>query len=195
MKRTKATLILVALIAGIGIVLLCSGFLKRMSRMESAPGAGLNGSFEQIKNGLPVNWYVYTPQTVEYGDFDISFDQQHPKDGKQSLLFSVRKCGAIGGWRSPGFARELKAKPRDVFKVALWVKNRGSKFRVNVVAVNATQSAPAQPTIITEDIHDWRCLEYTYTIPKGMNKLRIEVNVLSPGAFWVDNVSVVKRGR
>jgi hypothetical protein len=192
MKRTKATLILAALIVGIGIVLLCSSFLKKMSRMEFAPGAGLNGSFEQVKNGLPVNWYVYTPQTVKGSDFDISFDQQHPKDGKQSLLFSVRKCGAIGGWRSPGFAREIAAKPGDLFKVALWVKNSSSKFRVKVVAVNATQSAAAQTTNITEDIHDWRKMEYTYTIPKGMNKLRIEVNVLSPGAFWVDNVSVVK---
>ncbi|MBX9448834.1 MAG: hypothetical protein KL787_03585 [Taibaiella sp.] len=56
-----------------------------MSVMIQDEAIGSNGSFEYSKNGLPINWQLYTAQTVPSGDFDIVLDTQEVKEGKQSL--------------------------------------------------------------------------------------------------------------
>jgi hypothetical protein len=43
------------------------------SEYREDAGAGLNGSFETVRDGLPVNWYFYTADTAG-GDFDIAID-------------------------------------------------------------------------------------------------------------------------
>ena len=84
-----------------------------MSETVVDKAAGMNGSFEVSKSGLPVNWLFYTKKTVPSGDFDILIDTKEFKDGKQSLKFAVRACSETGGRLSPGFCKEFKAKPGD----------------------------------------------------------------------------------
>ena len=50
------------------LMLMLSGCIQ-MSEEETDASAGLNGGFEVSKNGLPVNWLVYTPKTVSDADF------------------------------------------------------------------------------------------------------------------------------
>ncbi|MBC8215243.1 MAG: hypothetical protein H8E64_01865 [Candidatus Marinimicrobia bacterium] len=47
--------------------------------------AGVNGGFEVNTSRLPMNWLVYSPNTVEEGEFTISADETIFVDGKQSL--------------------------------------------------------------------------------------------------------------
>ena len=60
--------------------LLCAGLVLvaciDMSEYVADSSAGLNGSFETVESGLPVNWIVYTPRTVPDGDFDVSLDSE-----------------------------------------------------------------------------------------------------------------------
>src|SRR5712692_3845801 len=115
----------------------CCALGAPMSETFVDKAAGMNGSFEVTKSGLPVNWHFYTKKTVPSGDFDILIDTKEFKDGKQSLKFAVRACSGTGGRLSPGFSQEFEAKPGETYKVSFWVKNDGSEFIVRVGGVSA----------------------------------------------------------
>ena len=85
--RNSNILLLITVLA-IGLLCGCSP----MSEFVMDKNAGVNGSFEIVKSGLPVNWLIYTPRTVETGDFDLIIDTTEFKDGRQSLHFAVREC-------------------------------------------------------------------------------------------------------
>ena len=154
--------------------------------------AGVNGSFEVTKSGLPVNWLVYTPKTVPSGDFDIVIDTKEFKEGKQSLKFVVRKCSDKGGRLSPGFCQEFSAKPGETYRVSFWVKNDGAEFIAKVGGVSATTGEYSTIVKSKEAIGTWRQFSTKYTIPKGMKALRFELNILQPGTFWIDDLKLDK---
>lgn len=176
--------LILALVAG------CS--LNKMSVSVEDTSAGKNGSFEIVKDGIPVNWLVYSPQTVPSGDFDISFDQKEFKEGKQSLHFEVRECSPKGSWHSPGIANEWPAKPGETYKVSFWIRNIESEFIVLVGGVSAFEGE--YDTIVKSKIttENWKQFEYNYTIPQKMKSLRFELNILQPGSFWIDDIEIVK---
>ena len=90
---------------------------EKMSESVLDESVGLNGGFEVTKNGLPVNWLVYTPATIPTGDYDLVIDTVEYKEGKQSLKFVVRDCAPTGGWHSPGFSKEYEATSGVVYLV------------------------------------------------------------------------------
>ena len=67
------------------IVFLCG--CGQMSVIIRDDTAGINGSFEVTKSGLPVNWLLFTPKTIENSDFNIILYSTEHKDGKLSLKF------------------------------------------------------------------------------------------------------------
>ena len=79
------------------LITLTVGCVK-MSEYVEDKSAGLNGSFEVSENGLPVNWIMYTPNTIPDADFQIILDKDIFKEGKQSLKFEVERCSSTGGW-------------------------------------------------------------------------------------------------
>jgi hypothetical protein len=162
----------------------------RLSETTVDPAAGLNGSFETTKAGLPVNWLVYTPTTVPAADFDVVVDTTESKDGRQSLKFLVRKPSPTGGRLSPGLSQIFKGHPGETFKVSFWAKNDGSEFVARVGGVAAKTGVYDTIVKSTETIADWRQFEHVYTIPPQMNALRFEMNVLQPGALWIDDVRI-----
>ena len=154
--------------------------------------AGLNGGFEIVKDSLPVNWLVYTPATVPSGDYDIVIDTTEFHGGKQSLKFVVRSCSAEGGWRSPGFSRELDVEPGRSYTVGFWVKNDGAEFVAKVGGVSATSGEYATIVRSSDHVGEWTYHERIYRVRAGFGKLRIEVNVLRPGTFWIDDVTITE---
>ena len=95
------------LAGGLAVGALALAGCTDMSEYVGDASAGLNGSFETYESGLPVNWIVYTPNTVPDGDFEVALVSGETKDGSHSLRFDVRACAATGGWKSPGMAVEL----------------------------------------------------------------------------------------
>ncbi len=168
------------------------GGCSRFSEERRDKTAGMNGSFEVVESGLPVNWLVYTPKIVPRSDFDLVFDTTEYKDGSQSLKFVVRECSSIGGWRSPGFAQEYEAAPGETYRVSFWVKNDGSEFVVGVGGVSAMEGEDVTIVQSKETIDTWHEFEYDYTIPEKMNALRFEMNILQPGSFWIDDIRIEK---
>jgi len=178
----------------LGLVLILSG-CNQMSEKETDNSAGLNGGFEIAKNGLPVNWLMYTENTVPEADFTIELDQDVFIEGKQSLKFDVKECSSTGGWHSPGFTNEFfdvgKFEGEVVYKLSFWVKNDGATFRV--AAGGVAEKEGEMKTLIegNDKIDVWKLLEYEIAVPKD-KRLRLELNILKPGTFWIDDVKIEK---
>lgn len=163
-----------------------------MSEIEVDNEAGMNGGFEIVSSGLPVNWLMYTPNTVPNSDFSISLDTKRYKEGNQSLNFNVIKCDSTTGWKAPGFGQEFELENGKKYKISLWILNIGSEFNIRIGGVSAKEGE--SETIIHTDIDypEWSYLEYNYTIPVKYNRLRFECNIMKPGSFWIDDISIVE---
>ena len=168
---------------------------QQMSEKETDKSAGLNGGFEISKNDLPVNWLMYSPNTVPNADFEIELDKNIFKEGKQSLRFDVKKCSATGGWGSPGFTNEFfdtgKFEGDSIYKLSFWIKNKGTKFRVNAGGVAPMTGEMTVLIESDEQIEDWKYFEYKIKVAKDRH-LRMELNVLKAGILWIDDVQIIK---
>ena len=174
------------------IMFMFTGCMKQMSESVIDTNAGVNGGFEITQNEMPVNWQFYTQKTTGKGKFIIELDKKNFKEGKQSLKFSVADCSSEGGRFSPGLAQEIPAKEGDEFTVKFWVKNSESQFLVKINGVNATESDNGINFKSSDNSDDWKQLKFKYTIPKEMNRLRTEINIIKPGNFWIDNFEIEK---
>ena len=167
----------------------------QMSEMETDKEAGLNGGFEVTKNGLPVNWLMYTPNTVPNSDFKITFDKNNFKEGKQSLMFDVKNCSSTGGKLSPGFTNEFKESGQfegeGNYELSFWIKNDGSKYRINSGGVSPMKGNMKKLIESDQSLKEWKYLKYEINVPKN-RYLRMELNILQPGIFWIDDIQIVK---
>jgi hypothetical protein len=167
----------------------------QMSELESDKSAGVNGGFEVTKNGLPVNWLMYTPNTVRDGEFDIIIDNSDFKEGIQSLRFDVVNCSSTGGWHSPGFTNEFfdsgRFEGEGTYKLGFWIKNDGTKFRVEAGGVSPYKGGMKVLIESVDQIEDWKYLEYKINVLKERH-LRMELNILTSGTLWIDDIQIVK---
>jgi hypothetical protein len=186
LKQAITVMALVSVFSG-GIVTACT----QLSETEKDKSAGLNGGFEKVKNNLPANWLVYTPQTTRAGNFHYLFDNKTFKEGKQSLCIHVESCSEKGGRFSPGIAQEIPVKEGEKYRVSYWVKNTGTTFRITVAGVSAFERGKETEERSSKTF-EWRQEAIEYTIPKGMSQMRIEVSVIKPGTFWIDGLELQK---
>ncbi|MBI4468575.1 MAG: carbohydrate binding domain-containing protein [Acidobacteria bacterium] len=163
---------------------------NKMSESVLVESAGINGGFEITQSGLPVNWLVYTPETIPTGDYDLIIDTGEYRAGKQSLKFVVRECSPDGGWRSPGFSKEYEATAGVTYTVGFWVKNDGAEFRVRIGGVSATEGRYETIVQSADTIATWRYYEHKYRMPPEFDRIRFELNILRPGTFWIDEVTI-----
>lgn len=167
--------------------------LVTMSETETDTAAGLNGGFETVKNGKPVNWMLNTNATTGEGDFTWSLDTNDVKEGNQSLFCEVKACSDKGGRFSPGIAQEIPAKEGDEFTVSFWMKVEEGRFMVNLFPVSATEQSKG--VVLTQhDVTSTEWVHYTYTlkIPSNRNALRMEFTLLSKGRYHLDGVQIQK---
>lgn len=166
------------------------GPFKPMSEWVKDNTAGINGSFEVVQSGLPVNWLFYTPNTVPEGDFEITTDTTEFTHGKQSVKFLVRECSGIGGWYSPGFCNEFEVKMGETYLISFWIKNEGCDFLILLKGLSSRESGHNTIGVLKESPGTWQQYEYRYTIPENIHRIRFEMNILSPGIFWIDDIRI-----
>lgn len=180
---TKMTMLAIAMLFG------CAP----MSEVIRDEAAGMNGSFEITKSGLPVNWLLYTPKIVKNSDFDLIIDSSEYKDGIQSLKFLVREYAARGEWNSPRFCKEYEAVPGESYVISLWLKNNESEFYIKIGGVSAFDGKYETIVKSSEKIDSWKYYEYKYTMPteEKFDRLRFAINILSKGSFWIDDITII----
>jgi len=107
----------------------------------------------------------------------------------------VIKCSSTGGWHSPGFTNEFfdsrKFEGEEIYKLGFWIKNEGTKFIMKAGGVAPYEGDMKVLIESDEQIEDWRYFEYKINIPKERH-LRIELNILEPGSFWIDSILIEK---
>ncbi len=192
MKTSNRNIKMTVLVLVVGLSMLVVA-CKPMSETIYDKTAGINGSFEVLKSGKPVNWLLFTPATVENSDFDLMIDTTEFKEGKQSLVFLVRQCSDLGEWNSPGFCKEYEAIPGERYKVSFWVKNEESEFFVKVGGVSAFDGQYETIVKSSENLDAWRYYEYEYNMPREekFSRLRFVLNILSEGHFWIDDIKII----
>lgn len=170
------------------VLLLLAG-CSPYSTMIHGDNDSMNGSFEIVKNGLPVNWYFYTPDKVPESDFEIITDTINYKEGKQSLKFLVRKCSDIGGWKSPGFFEDFLTAVNETYKVSFWLRNEGCDFKVTISSSEYMVGSHEETIIASkENTGDWKYFEYFFKVQ--YDRIRFEVNILGPGSIWFDDIKI-----
>ena len=158
-----------------------------MSEVIYDKEAGMNGSFEFTKAGMPVNWLIYSPKTIPSGEYDLIIDTIQVREGQKSLMFKVKECSDKGGWYSPGFCNEYKARPGEIFRISFFTLNQGAEYIIRVGGISATTGKYDNIVRTKESSDTWRQFEYYYTIPEEMNAIRFEMNILQPGEFRIDD--------
>lgn len=175
--------------AGLTLVAGCQPY----SESVTDASAGLNGGFEIDRNGLPVNWLMYTPRTVDEAEFSIRLDREIVKEGQQSLRFEVARCSAAGGRYSPGFTNEFvqvgKYPGPAKYTLSFWIRNNGAEYVVMAGGVSAMRGN--MRVLVRDDAQtaEWQRLSYTIDVADDQ-WLRMELNILRPGTFWIDDVEI-----
>jgi hypothetical protein len=165
-----------------------------MSTVARDEAAGFNGSFEVVADGLPANWHVYD-KALERGDARLVYDPDDPVDGAQSLEMVVQHADGSGGWRSAGLFQDVDAEAGQTYRVSFSLKSRGARVRLRIDSEKGDFRRPHEPTVETLEAQDtggnvWRRVERDYTVPDGYRDIRFEINVLSPGTVWIDDVRI-----
>ena len=163
------------------------------SMVEKDTSAGFNGSFEKIIHGLPANWYIYAAFAYQK-TYLLSYDTVNPKEGKQSLKFevlSVDTSNVYQSWRRPGIFETTEAQSGDQYMVSFWIKNKGCDFSIKVTSFGLGVY-PENIVKTNRDFTDWTYFDYQYTIPDSSRSIRLELNIQSPGTFWIDDVRLDK---
>lgn len=165
-----------------------------MSTVARDEAAGFNGSFEVVADGLPANWRVYDRPLVQ-GDAELTYDDGDAVDGAQSLEMVVHRADGAGGWRDAGLFHSVDAEGGQSYRVSFWLKSRGSRVRLRVDSEKGDFRQPHEPIVETFDpqragAETWRRFEVTYTVPRDYRDIRFELNVLTPGTVWVDDVRI-----
>jgi hypothetical protein len=164
-----------------------------MSEHEKDISAGLNGGFEVSRNGLPVNWLMYTPETVPDSEFAIILDNENFKEGTQSLRFDVSECSSKGGWHSPGFTNEFfdigKIEGEGTYMLSFWIRNDKTTFEITGGSVAPNKGDMKTLLNSSEQIDEWKQYTFEINVPKE-RWLRFQLNILQPGTFWIDDVRI-----
>lgn len=166
---------------------------REMSEFIHDPEAGMNGGFEISKEGKPVNWLLYTQETVQSGNFEILSDNSISHSGNRSLKIDVKECDPRGGNLSPGFATQIPATPGQNYQISFWIMNDGTEFLVKAGGVGAKTGETKTLIRSQESSSSWEFYEYSIHVSNDFEEMRIEVNCLSPGTFWIDDINVQMR--
>ena len=157
--------------------------------------AGLNGGFEQSKNGLPLNWLIYSPETISDSEFEVNLDSKIKAEGNQSLRFSVKKAPEKWENRCPGFTNEFfesgKFKGPAKYSISFVAMNLGSRFNF---AAGAVDSHDGKMTILVDEqetFSSWKKYHVEVAVPANQ-WLRVELKVCKPGELWVDDFQISK---
>lgn len=170
------------------LIILSGCFNSSISEKDSS--AGLNGSFEKVKFALPLNWEIYAPDGYKK-TFDLIYDTIDAKEGKQSLKFEVQKVDTSRrNFNKPGLGGWMEATAGEKYKVGFWVKNNGCDFKITVFSPGTQYPKPVIRT--RERFENWKYYEYGHTVPKQHTMIKFEVNIFSPGEFWIDDVKIEK---
>lgn len=181
------------IILTLGIVLFMFISCNTMSVIKKNESAGLNGDFEIVEDGFPVNWFFISPKALENHSYELVIDTTDFKGGRQSLKILVHEVDMSRDiWNNPGMFHNIDAIPGETYKTTFWLKNEGCSFRVK----NRSENHPLEyeETIIqtNSSINNWQFFEHKYTVPQEYDRLGFYLHIWETGSLWIDDINIEK---
>jgi hypothetical protein len=164
-------------------------FLVSCQRDEisrSYSGAGLNGGFENVEDGYPVNW-TFFPDPKSNDHFKIVLDSEHVVEGAHSLKLVVKQNGKTPGFRN--FRIPVKAGKK--YRLSMSVKADGCTFRVNRIVQGQWGKTNMQSDIIINALKpsvEWEKYEKTIVIGDKETYVLFIFLIDGTGTFWCDDI-------
>jgi hypothetical protein len=194
-EGSRAKRIFTLALSAVAAVTATSWFLESLgvSHIERDDAAGLNGSFEVVRSGFPVNWHIHD-RPIEDGDYELDFDTD-AMDGQQSLELRVHRVTGPG-WRGPGLFQVIDAVEGNTYSVRFWMKNEGCLVKLRIDSETPESRDPRRPINVrfegaglAEGV--WEEFEYTYTVPKHYQNIRFDIDISGgSGTVWLDDVRI-----
>lgn len=192
--------------AGLGFAILSGCVIPGTGEFDKS--VGHNGSFEIVRSGLPVNWYV-SRRPIRKGNAEFSVDTTDAVDGKHSLKIVVHGVTDPPS-RAPWVFQTRPAEPGAPYAVSFWLKSQACALQVwirnegkdpffgfsEAEKLDHAAHPPVRSTIGGGDTRpdEWRQFRYNYAMPETDDKIRFELRIVRPCTLWLDDVRIEKVG-
>jgi len=154
--------------------------------------AGLNGSFEIVEDGLPVNW-AFFPDPSNTESFDVSIDSERSLEGRHSIRMAVASDDSD---RPPGFrSRRVPVASGRTYTVSLSAWSDGPELAVRRIVMDATKTSNRRSDLIVEarpSSVDWERYSESLTVAEGEAYVVLIAVVRGEGTIWIDDVRVTE---
>ena len=150
---------------------------------------GINGDFEEIKNGFPVNWNIHSAPITK-GHAKVILDTVDVKSGTYALKIEANKVSRSKKfWNKPGVNKEIRIDPRKKYKLSVWIKNADSEFCIKWITTNeANKNQIRSKNFIETDITftTWYYFREIINTNENEDLLKLEIVIKEPGTIWID---------
>ena len=189
----------------VALALMAGCVIPGMGEMDASVDE--NGSFEVVRDGLPVNW-IFDRYAVRDGEAEYSLDTTEAVDGRQSLKFVVHAVDNRS-WLAPWLFRTGPAEPGATYSVSFWLKSTACVLEMEIrnegkdplfgfgsLSRAEREDFAAHPPIRRvigggeTDTEKWRQFRYVYKVPETDGSLRFELQVVRPCTLWIDDVRI-----
>jgi hypothetical protein len=152
------------------------------------PEAGMNGSFEVVESGIPVNWsFDNNP------DMQVFTDTTRVVDGKRSLKVTVEYD--VNG-RIPSFrGLRIPVLSGKNYRISVSVINDGCSFRLNRIVQDSSGKTNTRADIIARAValaspDTWESYEEILSVVGDESYVILAFLVKGHGTLWCDDVRV-----
>jgi hypothetical protein len=153
----------------------------------SNASAGLNGGFELVEDGYPVNW-AFGPDPTSNASYQVSLDPDDPVEGQQSLRIET------SGTSTKVFrSQRIAIEPGKTYRIAYSVKSEGADLRVRRTTMDFTGTTNKRSDVIGTlpgSTPDWVLQEEIITAAAGEVKVFLTFLVNGVGTLWCDDVRI-----
>jgi hypothetical protein len=161
------------------------------------PNAGLNGSFEVVSTGYPVNW-SFSASPIQDGSMVVSLDGENVQDGSQSLKIEARSDSQAGEvfyqvWSKPSFSARTSVQAGKLHRIGFWLRSLGAEVHVRWVTTSEDyQQHYRHKDLVAGDLPEgeWVLIEDFVTIEDSEALLELIFVATRTGVFWCDGVQV-----
>lgn len=150
--------------------------------------AGLNGSFEVVESGYPVNWAIF-PSPENSKSTSVSLNSVTVRDGKYSIELVTQEIKGTTGIRT----RRLSVNSRKRYRISFWAMNKAGAFQVNRVIRDHSGKKNIRAKIIarsSQPTDEWQRFDDDILIAENEKYLHLIFRVTEPGTLLIDDVVI-----
>jgi hypothetical protein len=156
--------------------------------IKSSPAAGLNGGFETVEEGYPVNW-AFFPNPESSPSLQVVSDSEHVREGQRALKIVIGKPDRIPGFRS----RRIPVQSGRKYTLAMSVRTEGCKLKVNRVVLDASRTKNLRSDTIVDardSLPEWKRYEETLAVSEDEAYVFLIFLIDGSGTLWCDDISI-----